>query len=67
MTVVTLLGLGLSVDYGLLLVARYREELGAGFDPETALGRAWATAGRTIAVQRADRGRRAEPACSCSA
>ena len=47
-TVVTLLGLGLSVDYGLLLVARYREELGAGYRPEVAIGRAWATAGRTI-------------------
>ncbi|HLL67913.1 MAG TPA: MMPL family transporter [Micromonosporaceae bacterium] len=48
-TVATLLGLGLSVDYGLLLVGRYREELRAGFDPETAVARAWATAGRTIA------------------
>jgi RND superfamily putative drug exporter len=48
LTVSSLLGLGLSVDYGLLLVARYREELGAGFAPEEALGRAWATAGRTI-------------------
>ncbi|MEV7426922.1 MMPL family transporter [Streptomyces sp. NPDC091212] len=48
-TVVTLLGMGLSIDYGLLLVARYREELGAGYAPEEALGRAWATAGRTIA------------------
>ena len=47
-TVVTLLGLGLSVDYGLLLVARYREELVAGFAPDLAIGRAWATAGRTI-------------------
>jgi RND superfamily putative drug exporter len=46
--VVTLLGLGLSIDYGLLLVARYREELGRGNDSETALGRAWASAGRTI-------------------
>jgi putative drug exporter of the RND superfamily len=49
LTVATLLGLGLSVDYGLLLVGRYREEIGAGFEPEVALGRAWATAGRTIA------------------
>ena len=48
-TVVTLLGLGLSVDYGLLLVARYREELGHGYPAEVALSRAWATAGRTIA------------------
>ncbi|GAA0896903.1 MMPL family transporter [Virgisporangium ochraceum] len=47
-TVVTLLGLGLSIDYGLLLVARYREELGEGFIPVDALGRAWATAGRTV-------------------
>jgi RND superfamily putative drug exporter len=47
-TVVTLLGLGLSVDYGLLLVARYREELAAGSEPVDALGRAWATAGRTV-------------------
>jgi RND superfamily putative drug exporter len=47
-TVVSLLGLGLSVDYGLLLVARYREELGTGLAPPDALGRAWATAGRTV-------------------
>jgi RND superfamily putative drug exporter len=48
LTVASLLGLGLSVDYGLLLVARYREELAAGFTPDVAVGRAWATAGRTI-------------------
>jgi RND superfamily putative drug exporter len=47
-TVVTLLGLGLAVDYGLLLVARYREELLDGHPPEAAIGRAWATAGRTV-------------------
>lgn len=55
-TVVTLLGLGLSIDYGLLLVARYREELsrsgrdGAPAEPdyETAVTRAWSTAGRTV-------------------
>jgi RND superfamily putative drug exporter len=47
-TVVTLLGVGLSVDYGLLLVARYREELLRGDEPLVAIGRAWATAGRTI-------------------
>jgi RND superfamily putative drug exporter len=47
-TVVTLLGLGLSVDYGLLLVARYREELAGGHSPDEAVSRAWATAGRTI-------------------
>jgi RND superfamily putative drug exporter len=47
-TVVTLLALGLSIDYGLLLVGRYREELGGGHAPEVAITRAWATAGRTI-------------------
>jgi RND superfamily putative drug exporter len=47
-TVVSLLGLGLSVDYGLLLVARYREELAGGYAAEVAIARAWATAGRTI-------------------
>lgn len=47
-TVVTLLGLALAIDYGLLLVARYREELAAGHDRETAVARTWGTAGRTI-------------------
>jgi putative drug exporter of the RND superfamily len=47
-TVISLLGLGLSVDYGLLLVARYRDELAAGHPPQEAVGRAWASAGRTI-------------------
>ncbi len=48
-TIVTLLGLGLAIDYGLLLVGRYREELSGGLPPGVAIGRAWATAGRTIA------------------
>ncbi len=48
LTIVSLLSLGLSIDYGLLLVARYREELAAGLEPDEALPRAWATAGRTI-------------------
>ncbi len=47
-TVVSLLALGLSIDYGLLLVGRYREELGGGHAPPVAVERAWATAGRTI-------------------
>lgn len=62
--VVTLLGLGLSIDYGLLIVSRYREELHVLLDGdtdaphrrrrhdpvvETALRRTLATAGRTVA------------------
>ncbi len=47
--VVTMLGLGLAVDYGLLLVSRYREELAAGGDADSVLRRTFATAGRTVA------------------
>ena len=61
--VVTVLGLGLSIDYGLLIVSRFREELHALVDAdggesvrrrrrdgavETALRRTMATAGRTV-------------------
>jgi RND superfamily putative drug exporter len=45
-SVVTVLGLGLCIDYGLLLTSRYREELRAR--PEGALERTLATAGRTV-------------------
>ena len=48
-TVVSLLGLGLAIDYGLLLVTRYREELARGLAHEEAVRRTWATAGRTVA------------------
>jgi len=57
-SVVSVLGLGLSIDYGLLLVSRYREELrasargDAGADPRAdrvaALERTMASAGRTV-------------------
>jgi RND superfamily putative drug exporter len=62
--VVTLLGLGLSIDYGLLIVSRFREELHAAIAVEdtqphrrhrrdvavgTAVARTMATAGRTVA------------------
>ena len=43
----TALGLGLAIDYALLMVNRYREELASGM-PVTAVRRAVATAGRTI-------------------
>jgi putative drug exporter of the RND superfamily len=48
--VVTLLGLGLAVDYSLLLVARFREERAKGLDPPAAVERSVATAGRAVLV-----------------
>ncbi|KAB2808886.1 MMPL family transporter [Pimelobacter simplex] len=42
------LGLGLAVDYGLLMVARVREERAAGHAHDAAVRRAVETAGRTI-------------------
>jgi RND superfamily putative drug exporter len=47
--IVTMLGLGLAVDYALLLVSRFREERAVGPDVEAALRRTLATAGRTVA------------------
>ncbi len=44
----TALGLGLGIDYGLLIVARFREQLAAGDDVPSAVARTVATAGRTI-------------------
>ena len=45
----TALGLGLGIDYALLMVSRFREELAAGRDVADAVARTTATAGRTIA------------------
>ena len=47
--IVTMLGLGLAVDYALLLVSRFREERGVDPDVQLALQRTLATAGRTVA------------------
>ncbi|AKU15847.1 MMPL family transporter [Luteipulveratus mongoliensis] len=44
----TSLGLGLAVDYALLMVSRFREELGHGRTTEEAVIRTVETAGRTI-------------------
>ncbi|WP_328791650.1 MULTISPECIES: MMPL family transporter [unclassified Streptomyces] len=49
----TALGLGLGIDYGLLVVSRFREELAAGFRPSTAAVRTVRTAGHTIAFSAA--------------
>ena len=47
--VITMLGLGLAVDYALLLVSRFREERAVDPDVEGAFLRTYATAGRTVA------------------
>ena len=46
--VVTLIGLGIAIDYGLFIVSRFREEIAEGYDTETAVRRTVMTAGRTI-------------------
>jgi uncharacterized membrane protein YdfJ with MMPL/SSD domain len=48
--ITTFLGLGLAIDYGLFVVARFREELARQGSTEAALARTMATAGRTVAV-----------------
>jgi RND superfamily putative drug exporter len=48
--VITILGLGLAIDYGLFMVSRFREELSRGLNTEQAVVRTMATAGRTVAV-----------------
>jgi putative drug exporter of the RND superfamily len=45
---VGLIGLGVAIDYSLLLITRWREELALGSDNQTAIGRAMDTAGRAI-------------------
>ncbi|WP_062981421.1 MMPL family transporter [Nocardia anaemiae] len=47
------LGLGLAVDYGLLMVSRFRERRAAGAEPDDAVIAAVSTAGRTIAFSAA--------------
>ena len=46
--IVSLLGIGLSVDYSLFIVNRFREELDNGHDRRTAVAITSATAGRAI-------------------
>jgi RND superfamily putative drug exporter len=47
LTVASMMGLALGVDYTLLMVARFREELAAGSEPLTAAHATRRTAGRT--------------------
>src|SRR4029077_16198029 len=46
--VVTLVGLGIAIDYSLFIVTRFREELASGRSVEDALATTMATAGRAI-------------------
>ncbi len=48
--IVTILGLGLAIDYGLFMVSRFREELHRGAAVPDAVTTTMATAGRTVAV-----------------
>jgi uncharacterized membrane protein YdfJ with MMPL/SSD domain len=45
---VTGIGLGLSIDYSLFILSRYREELARGLDTNAAIRRTLQTAGRTV-------------------
>jgi RND superfamily putative drug exporter len=47
LTVTTMMGLALGVDYALLMVSRFREELARGVEPVEAARRTRRTAGRT--------------------
>jgi RND superfamily putative drug exporter len=49
LTVATMMGLALGVDYALLMVSRFREELGTGCSPLEAAVRTRSSAGRTTA------------------
>ncbi|MFI5846099.1 MMPL family transporter [Catenuloplanes sp. NPDC051500] len=44
----TALGLGLAIDYALLIVRRFREERATGLDSRAAVARTLGTAGRTV-------------------
>ena len=46
--VVTLVGLGIAIDYSLFIVTRFREELGSGHSVEESVATTMATAGRAI-------------------
>ncbi|MBG0826411.1 MMPL family transporter [Planomonospora sp. ID67723] len=49
LNVVTMLGLGLAIDYSLFVLNAFREEMRRGAPVETAVVRTMATAGRTVA------------------
>jgi RND superfamily putative drug exporter len=48
--IASMLGIGVAVDYSLFIVARFREEIHGGADPDTALATAMRTSGLAVAV-----------------
>jgi trehalose monomycolate/heme transporter len=48
--IITVIGLGLAIDYALFVVSRFREELAAGHSTARAIRHTLATAGRTVMV-----------------
>ena len=48
LNLLTAMGLAVAIDYTLLIISRYRDELADGAAPDAALIRAVATAGRTV-------------------
>ncbi|MCC7106139.1 MAG: MMPL family transporter [Chloroflexi bacterium] len=50
LNLVTMLGLGLGIDYSLFIVSRFREELARGLDVEQAVASTVATAGKAVLV-----------------
>jgi len=50
LNVASIIGIGLAVDYSLLIVTRFREEISRGLDVEGALARTMRTAGHAILV-----------------
>jgi RND superfamily putative drug exporter len=45
----SMIGIGVAIDYSLFILARYREERGAGSDPDAARSEALATSGLAVA------------------
>ena len=48
LNIITLIGIGVSVDYSLFMVYRFREELGNGRDSRTSIAMTVATAGKAV-------------------
>ena len=46
----SMLGIGVGIDYALLIITRYRSALGAGLVPRAAVAEAVATAGRSVLI-----------------